>query len=123
MNQEKLIELLSPIRQYILNNELDRDDIHVVVANHLPSEEELTEIAAYIKANVPNAFKMTKPENVLDRTRQILTQALEESAYGVWDEKYGRVKKTFFTQEEIDEEMSKDMFWEDEYGHGEGYDD
>jgi hypothetical protein len=116
MNEEKLIELLAPIKAYILANDLDRDDIHIVVANHFPSNEELQEIANYIKANVPVAFKMVQPDKILDRTKQILTQALEESAAQIWDEKYGRIKKSFFTQEEIDEEMNKDMLWEDEYG-------
>lgn len=124
MNDEKLLELLAPIKEYILNNELDRDDIHIVVANHFPSEAEVAKIAVFIKTNVPNAFKMVQPDKIITRTRQILTQALEQSAYEVWERKYGgKLRQAFLSQEEIDDAMGAEMFWEDEYGHGENYDE
>ena len=99
-------------------NEINKVSEPEVVPVAKNNNAEIEKIADYIKTNVSTAFRMVQPDKIIERTRQILTQALEESAYLVWDEKYGRIKKSYYTEDDIEEAMNSEMLWEDEYLHG-----
>lgn len=114
MTENDLLEMLAPIKKYILENDVKRNDIKVIVLNNMPSEERLLLIADYFKANLPE-FKIIKPEQILERTRIVLESALESSALAILANKPSEIVDSF-TDEDIENELA-DYLWDDEYDY------
>lgn len=114
ITENDLIEMLQPIKNYIDNNNVTKDDIPCIVYNHFPSEQKLEEIALFLGDNAPE-FKKYTGGKIVDRTRQILRLALEEGATSYYlDTKV--TPTTQYSLEEITEELS-----DYEYDGGYGY--
>jgi hypothetical protein len=114
MQQQDLIQLLKPIEKYITDNKkslsLKASHIPAIVQKFFPSNEKLGEIANYLRDSLP-AFRALTPEKRLERTRQVLTNALNDSALihfnSIRDE-----DTDGFSMEEIESEF--DNFLDDE---------
>ena len=86
MNEETIKELMVPIKNYINSNTIDGNDLPVIVQNFFPTDEQVAEIAKFLRQNVQQ-LKVLTEDKLLDRTRQILTNALNEAAIDVYREK------------------------------------
>ena len=86
MNEETIKELMVPIKNYINSNTIDGNDLPVIVQNFFPTDEQVAEIAKFLTQNVQQ-LKVLTEDKLLDRTRQILTNALNEAAIDVYREK------------------------------------
>jgi len=101
MTETDILNMLAPIKEYILKNNIERGDIPVIVLNLFPPEERVILCADYFRHTFKD-FQRLAPEEVLDRTREILQAALESAAYEVLEEKH---PPSTYTIEEIEEEL------------------
>lgn len=88
MNEQTIKELMQPIRAYIQSNKVTYNDIHIVVANLFPDEDKVREVATYLKDNYQHLKSLTD-DKLYERTRQVLTNALQSAALDVFYAKEG----------------------------------
>lgn len=79
MNEQMIKDLMKPIEDYVQSNRVELNDIHIVVQNFFPEEDKVRQIATYLRENV-QALKILDDSKLLERTRQILTNALNSAA-------------------------------------------
>lgn len=110
MQQNDLLELLEPIKEFITKNEVTEEQVPDVVQRFFPPITKLQEISKYLQLNLPS-YRTLSQEAMLQRTIEVISGALNDSAIEVYRLKY---KSTKISQHEIDEELA-DYEWEDEY--------
>lgn len=112
MTENDLIKLLEPIKNYIMNNEVYIDDIEVIVLNHFPSNETITEISKFIQTEIKDYTHLTEAK-LLNRTRQLLTGALRERAKYIYYDKLSTERNASLQSSE--EDIEEEYLYDDEY--------
>lgn len=108
MNEQMIKDLMKPIEDYVQSNRVELNDIHIVVQNFFPEEDKVRQIATYLRENV-QALKILDDSKLLERTRQILTNALNSAALNYY--------KTMVAFDE-DEYDTEDWVSESEFDEG-----
>lgn len=75
ITEKDIVQIGQPIRDYINNNNVTRNDIPVIVLNHFPSDERVMQLAIFLRNNVQQLSAL-RHDKLLDRTRQILQAQL-----------------------------------------------
>ena len=113
MQEQDLLQMLQPIKEYINKNEVRENDIPEIVLKFFPLPEKILEISKYLQLHLPS-FRELSDDKMLRRTKQVLANALNEAAFAAYQVKVGTPK---FSKEEIDEELCN-YEWDEEYTDG-----
>jgi hypothetical protein len=101
----KIQELFAPIKTYIENNDVSVADARVVVLNHFPCEDQVREMAEYLKS-----IDTVDGHDYIEVTRKALTAALTLLARELIVE--GKVSaEDTISEQEIEDELG-DYMWD-----------
>lgn len=110
MDEHTIKELMTPIAAYIQSNKVSINDVHIVVQTFLPDEDRLRQIATYLQQHI-QSFKVLEDDKLYERTRQILTHALNNAALDVLNDKEG-----YNESDELEDIVSYSDLDEDDFG-------